>query len=120
MLLIAFKASDFSIINTDGNSDFDIENRLTLEDVRGRKLNLKLSYLWVYSCFCQAVSMKFKCLYSRLPDAGGAFKVQIYSPYVVVNKTGLPFSVKSVRSNRTGPPQDVAGETQSGRIWADF
>lgn len=89
-----FKASDFSIINTDGNSDFDIENRLTLEDARGRKLNLKLSYI-------------------RLPDSGGAFKVQIYSPYVVVNKTGLPFSVKSVRSNRTGPPQDVAGETQS-------
>jgi vacuolar protein sorting-associated protein 13A/C len=59
-------------------------------------------------------------LYSRPPDSGGAFKVQIYSPYVIVNKTGLPFSVKSVRSNRTGPPQDVAGETQSGRIWVDF
>jgi vacuolar protein sorting-associated protein 13A/C len=89
-----FKASDFSIINTDGNSDFDIENRLTLEDVRGRKLNLRLSYL-------------------RQPDSGGAFKVQIYSPYIIVNKTSLPFSVKSVRSNRTGPPQDVAGETQT-------
>jgi hypothetical protein len=62
----------------------------------------------------------FSCLPSRLPDSGGAFKVQIYSPYVIVNKTGLPFSVKSVRSNRTGHPQDVAGETQSGRILTGF
>jgi len=43
----AFKASDFSIINTDGHSDFDVENRLTLEDARGRKLGLKLNYVWV-------------------------------------------------------------------------
>lgn len=60
------------------------------------------------------------CPPRRLPDAGGAVKVQIYSPYVIVNKTGLPFSVKSVRSNRAGPPQDVAGETPSGRILVDF
>jgi hypothetical protein len=53
LFLIAFKASDFSIINTDGNSDFDIENRLTLEDARGRKLNLKLSYMWVHSCIVE-------------------------------------------------------------------
>ncbi len=55
--LIAFKASDFGIINTDGNSDFDIENRLTLEDAWGRKLKLKLNYMWVYSCSCQAILM---------------------------------------------------------------
>jgi hypothetical protein len=59
MSLIAFKASDFSIINTDGNSDFDIENRLTLEDDQGRKLKLRLSYLWVYSYFCQEILMQF-------------------------------------------------------------
>jgi vacuolar protein sorting-associated protein 13A/C len=59
MPFTAFKASDFSIINTDGNSDFDVENRLTLEDVLGRKLKLKLNYLWVYSCVCQVVSMQF-------------------------------------------------------------
>ncbi len=32
---------------------------------------------------------------STYPDAGGAFKVQIYSPYVIVNKTGLPFNIAS-------------------------
>jgi vacuolar protein sorting-associated protein 13A/C len=90
----AFKASEFSIINTDGHSDFDTENRLTLQDAQGRKLDLRLNYV-------------------RPPDSGGAFKVQIYSPYIVINKTGLPFSVRSVRLNRTSPPQDVAGETQT-------
>ncbi|KAI0321342.1 hypothetical protein OF83DRAFT_1274656 [Amylostereum chailletii] len=88
-----FKPSDFSIINTDGRSDYDIENKLTLQDPHGRKLDLRLNYV-------------------RYPDAGGAFKVQIYSPYLLVNKTGLPFGVRSVRSNRAGSPQDVAGDTR--------
>lgn len=50
---------------------------------------------------------------SRYPDSGGAFKVQIYSPYIVVNKTGLPYSVRSTRSTRAGF-QDAAGDTQPG------
>ncbi|KAJ3515399.1 hypothetical protein NLJ89_g1777 [Agrocybe chaxingu] len=88
----AFKASEFAIINTDGHSDFDIETTLTLRDQAERKLDLMLNYI-------------------RHPESGGAFKVQIYSPYVVVNKTGLPFAIKSVRSTRAGS-QDVAGTTQ--------
>jgi len=87
-----FKPSEFAIINTDGHSDFDIENSLTLLDQFDRKLDLKLNYI-------------------RHPESGGAFKVQIYSPYVLVNKTGLPFSVKSTRSTRAGS-HDVAGETR--------
>ncbi|KAI0275069.1 vacuolar protein sorting-associated protein 13 [Gloeopeniophorella convolvens] len=73
-----YSASEFSIINTDGHSDFDVESRLTLQDPRGRKLDLRLNYV-------------------RQPDAGGAVKVQIYSPYLVVNKTGLPFSERHLR-----------------------
>ncbi|KAI0068196.1 hypothetical protein BV25DRAFT_1793389 [Artomyces pyxidatus] len=88
-----FKPSDFGIISTDGQSDFDVESKLSLQDPNGRKLDLRLNYV-------------------RYLDAGGAFKVQIYSPYLVVNKTTLPFSVRSVRSNRAGPPQDVAGDQQ--------
>jgi SHR-binding domain of vacuolar-sorting associated protein 13 len=72
-----------------------------------------------YPRVCQIISTQ-PSPSRRLPDGGGAVKVQIYSPYVIVNKTGLPFSVKSVRSNRAGPPQDVAGETPSGRILVDF
>ena len=52
-------------------------------------------------------------LCSRFADSGGAFKLQIYSPYVLINKTGLPVSVRS-RATRTSQPQDVAGETREG------
>ncbi|KXN90021.1 Vacuolar protein sorting-associated protein 13 [Leucoagaricus sp. SymC.cos] len=86
-----FKPSDFSIINTDGHSEFDIENRLTLRDQQGRKLELKLNYI-------------------RYPESGGAFKVQIFSPYIVVNKTKSPFNVRS-KSVRAGV-QDAAGDTR--------
>ncbi|KAF4605212.1 hypothetical protein EYR40_003995 [Pleurotus pulmonarius] len=87
-----FKQSDFAIVNTDGNSDFDIEKRLTLRDAQGRKLELNLNYV-------------------RYPDSGGAFKVQIYSPFLVINKAGLPFFVKSTRIGRAGPPAEAAGDT---------
>ncbi|KAJ7254114.1 hypothetical protein B0H12DRAFT_1202424 [Mycena haematopus] len=88
-----FKPSDFAIINTNPNSDFNIEKRLSLRDANDRKLDLKLNYV-------------------RYPDSGGAFKVQIYSPYLIVNKMGLPFGVRS-RSGRPGSPQDVAGDTRA-------
>ncbi|EJD03959.1 vacuolar protein sorting-associated protein vps13 [Fomitiporia mediterranea MF3/22] len=83
-----FKASDFTIINADRRFEFDQEHQISLADPQGRKLNLMLNYI-------------------KFPDAGGAFKVQIYSPFIVVNKTGLPFGVKCVRS--AGLHRDVAG-----------
>ncbi|KAF9229286.1 vacuolar protein sorting-associated protein 13 [Gyrodon lividus] len=88
-----FKPSDFAIINTDHHSDFDTECRLSLRDQSNRKLDLSLNYV-------------------RYPESGGAFKVQIYCPYLVVNKSGTPFSVKTARSNRTSSPLDVAGDTR--------
>jgi vacuolar protein sorting-associated protein 13A/C len=44
-LLLGFNPSDFAIISTDGHSDFDIENRLTLRDHHNKKLDLKLNYM---------------------------------------------------------------------------
>ncbi|TFY54315.1 hypothetical protein EVJ58_g8935 [Rhodofomes roseus] len=41
----SFKQSEFAIINTDGNSDFDVENRLILRDSMDRKLDLRLNYV---------------------------------------------------------------------------
>ncbi|KAF7791866.1 hypothetical protein EIP86_002890 [Pleurotus ostreatoroseus] len=88
-----FKPSDFAIINTDGSADFDIETKITLRDSKDRKLDLRLNYV-------------------RYPDSGGAFKVQVYCPFLVINKTGLPFSVSPWRANRLGSSQDVAGDTR--------
>ena len=42
-----FKQSDFAIINTDENSDFDFERKLSMRDARGRKLDLFLNYVYV-------------------------------------------------------------------------
>ncbi|XP_006454344.1 hypothetical protein AGABI2DRAFT_114096 [Agaricus bisporus var. bisporus H97] len=86
-----FKPSDFSIINTDGHSDFDVENKLTLRDQQGRKLELRLNYI-------------------RYSESGGAFKVQIFSPYILLNKTRIPFGIRS-KSVRTGS-QDAAGDSR--------
>ncbi|KAF9888012.1 hypothetical protein FE257_009402 [Aspergillus nanangensis] len=70
-----FKQSDFSIIN--GNAqDFRREHDLALKDERGRQLILKLHYF-------------------NIPDSGGAFKVSIYSPYLILNKTGLSMDIQS-------------------------
>ncbi|KZT02705.1 vacuolar protein sorting-associated protein 13 [Laetiporus sulphureus 93-53] len=88
-----FKQSDFAIINTDGSSDFDIEHRLVLRDARDRKLELRLNYV-------------------RHVDGGSSFKVQIYCPYLVINKTSLPFAVRPGMSNRIASSQEMAGETR--------
>ncbi|KAG2072635.1 DUF1162-domain-containing protein [Suillus decipiens] len=88
-----FKPSDFAIINTDRNSDFEVESRLSLRDQSNRKLDLRLNYV-------------------RYPESGGAFKVQIYCPYIVVNKTGLPFGVKAARSHRATSPVEIAADTR--------
>jgi len=50
---------------------------------------------------------------SKYPDSGGAFKVQIFSPYIVVNKSGIPFSIRATRSTRSGY-HEAAGPTQVG------
>uniref|UniRef100_A0A5K1JWH3 CHIP6 n=1 Tax=Ganoderma boninense TaxID=34458 RepID=A0A5K1JWH3_9APHY len=91
-----FKPSDFAIINTDGHSDFDIESKLVLRDAHGRKLDLKLNYV-------------------HYPNSGGSFKVQVYSPYIILNKTGLPFGVRPSRATRMGASADIAGETRPGK-----
>ena len=34
-------------------------------------------------------------IYSIIPNSGGAFRVSIYTPYVILNKTGLDINIKS-------------------------
>lgn len=48
---LVFAPSEFAIINTDPQSDFDTESRLILRDQSNRKLNLKLNYVCVISFF---------------------------------------------------------------------
>lgn len=71
-----FKASEFAIINTSDKNDFQREKTLTVKDNNNLDLRLKIHYY-------------------NVPDSGGAFKITIYSPYVVLNRTGLELDIRS-------------------------
>ncbi|GJJ09687.1 hypothetical protein Clacol_003911 [Clathrus columnatus] len=86
-----FKPSDWAIINPGTSGDFETEKQLIIKDPGDRKLDLRLNYI-------------------KHENSGGAFKVQIYSPFIVINKTGLPFQFLALRSTRAGVPQEIAGE----------
>jgi vacuolar protein sorting-associated protein 13A/C len=71
-----FKPSEFAIINSNNTEDFRREHTLVCKDNQGLSLNLKLHYF-------------------KIPDSGGAFRLTVYSPYVILNKTGLEISIKA-------------------------
>jgi len=71
-----FKASEFAIINSNGENDFRREKTVTVKDNNNLELRLKIHYF-------------------NVPDSGGAFKITIYAPYVVLNRTGLELDVRS-------------------------
>lgn len=71
-----FKPSEFAIINSGASEDFRKENKIVVKDDQGLPLHLKLQYF-------------------KIPNSGGAFKVTVYSPYVVLNKTGLDLTVRA-------------------------
>nr|XP_018267277.1 vacuolar protein sorting-associated protein vps13 [Kwoniella dejecticola CBS 10117]OBR89435.1 vacuolar protein sorting-associated protein vps13 [Kwoniella dejecticola CBS 10117] len=81
------KQSDYAIINTD-DVELPIEDHFQLADEQGLKLMLKLHY-YTYT------------------NSGGAFKVQVYSPFVFMNKTGLPFDLAA--KTWTGGQRPIAG-----------
>ncbi|KAE8441399.1 hypothetical protein EG329_004988 [Mollisiaceae sp. DMI_Dod_QoI] len=71
-----FKASEFAIINSNNQEDFRKESSLVCKDTEGLSLNLRLHYY-------------------KIPDSGGAFRVTVYSSYVILNKTGLSINIKA-------------------------
>ena len=71
-----FKSSDFAIINPSNSEDFRKERKIVCKDDNGQSLQLGLHYF-------------------KIPNSGGAFKVTVYSPYVVLNKTGLDLTIKA-------------------------
>ncbi|KAG8981485.1 hypothetical protein FRB94_008774 [Tulasnella sp. JGI-2019a] len=80
-----YKPSEFAIINNGDSPDFNIESTIRVADRQDRKLDLGINYV-------------------KYEDSGGAFKVQVYSPFVAINKTGFPFSI------RTGNGKAIAGQ----------
>ncbi|KAI2622272.1 vacuolar protein sorting-associated protein 13 [Xylaria nigripes] len=86
----AFKASEFAIINPGSQEDFRKEHKLTCKDNEGLPLHLKLHYF-------------------KIPNGGGAFKVTIHSPYVILNKTGLDVAISGKQFLQQ--PKRAAGQS---------
>jgi len=96
-----YKQSDFAIINSHTQEDFRREKQIHLKDNQNGQLRLKLHY-------------------TNIKDSGGAFKVSIYSPYVILNKTGLEMQVQSKAgwggaSSKTASQQGVSTQTDEQR-----
>ncbi|KAL7419546.1 Vacuolar protein sorting-associated protein 13 [Cryptotrichosporon argae] len=90
-----YRQSDYAIINTD-DPELPIEDHFSIEDEDKFKLMLKLHYY-------------------TFPNSGGAFKVQVHSPFVFLNKTGLPFDLAI--KTWTGGQKPVAGSRQFAEDW---
>ncbi|KAI8450966.1 hypothetical protein BY996DRAFT_6432303 [Phakopsora pachyrhizi] len=88
--------TQYAIVNTDNPEDFPIENRLPFYDEDGSLLKLGLHYMQL----------------RHYPQSGGAFRIQVFSPYVIINKTGLDFAIKS--KNFFKSAKNVAGQNIYG------
>lgn len=71
-----FKPSKFGIINSTDRESFRREKILEVKDDNDTTLHLNMHFY-------------------NFPDGGGAFKVAIYSPYIILNRTGIQIDVRS-------------------------
>ncbi|KAF2789276.1 vacuolar protein sorting-associated protein 13 [Melanomma pulvis-pyrius CBS 109.77] len=70
-----FKPSKFGIINSTDRESFRREKTLEVKDNNDLTLHLNMHFY-------------------NYPDGGGSFKVTIFSPYVILNRTGLELDVR--------------------------
>ncbi|KAG0226679.1 hypothetical protein BGW42_003469 [Actinomortierella wolfii] len=71
-----FSPSEYAIVSSHDPDELPVENTLTLYDPDGLKLTLGIQR-------------------HVIPDSGGAVKFSIFSPYVILNKTGLDLVFKA-------------------------
>ncbi|KAL8904643.1 MAG: hypothetical protein Q9207_003131 [Kuettlingeria erythrocarpa] len=93
-----FKESEFAVINSNTSEDFRRETVLAVKDKQDIQLNLKLHYF-------------------NIPDSGGAFKITVYTPYLVLNKTGLDINIQSktmFSAAKSAAGQGVRTESEGG------
>ncbi|KAI8057703.1 hypothetical protein BDF22DRAFT_772292 [Syncephalis plumigaleata] len=71
-----FQPSEFAVIDAPKSDEFAIDTTMFVADSDGIRLQLKINRV-------------------EIPDSGGAFRISIYSPYVMINKTGLEMMFKT-------------------------
>jgi hypothetical protein len=95
-----FGPSDFAIIDTDGQSEFDIENHLTLRDAGERKLNLRLNYVYDHDNIALLLDM--------LKLHTGDFPIQVaplsfkFTPHIL-SSTRPAYLLESIQLGRRKP-----------------
>ncbi|KAF1998257.1 vacuolar protein sorting-associated protein-like protein vps13 [Amniculicola lignicola CBS 123094] len=72
----SFKASKFGIINSTDRENFKREKALEVKDENDLSLRLNMHFY-------------------NYPNGGGSFKATIFSPYVILNRTGLELDVRA-------------------------
>ncbi|KAK9370251.1 hypothetical protein V1509DRAFT_617204, partial [Lipomyces kononenkoae] len=93
-----FERTDFAVINSRIQDEFQRENSFATKHQDGQKLHLRLHYY-------------------AIPDSGGAFRVSIYSPYLILNKTGMDIQIKarSVIASSEFTSEEVEGNGSKKR-----
>ncbi|KAF2849874.1 vacuolar protein sorting-associated protein-like protein vps13 [Plenodomus tracheiphilus IPT5] len=92
-----FKPSKFGIINSTDRESFRREKILEVKDDNDTTLHLNMHFY-------------------NFPDGGGAFKVAIYSPYIILNRTGIKLDVRSQQfmgQAKAAAGQGVISDNQS-------
>lgn len=87
-----FSATDFAVINSPKGGDFGLETGLVARSPDGQRLVLKLQYL-------------------DDKGEGSGCKVQVYAPYLILNKTGLDLKVQTKFNTATSKVQSVSQES---------
>lgn len=85
-----FKPSDFAVINPGQAAEFKKEDKLACKDDENLQLTLRLHYF-------------------KVPDSGGAFRVTVYCPYIILNKTGMDLHIKAKKFMEGAKP--AAGQS---------
>ncbi|RMZ73838.1 vacuolar sorting-associated vps13 [Pyrenophora seminiperda CCB06] len=89
----SFKPSKFGIINSTDRESFRREKVLEVKDNNDTTLHLNMHFY-------------------NFPDGGGAFKVAIYSPYIILNRTGLQLDVRAQQLMRASAGNGVVTDNQ--------
>ncbi|KAK9485881.1 hypothetical protein V1527DRAFT_94643 [Lipomyces starkeyi] len=93
-----FERTDFAVINSRLQDEFQRESSFATRHQDGQKLHLQLHYY-------------------TIPESGGAFRVSIYSPYLILNKTGMDIQIKarSVIASSKFTSEEVEGDASKKR-----
>lgn len=94
----SFRQGEFAIINGNAEEDFRRESTLSVRGNRDIELKLGLHYF-------------------SIPDSGGAFKVSVFSPYLILNMTGMDLSLQGktlFQSTKTALGHNIRTDSSTG------